>query len=95
MKKLLNCPKTLIAVVLVLITVLANRKTINGATEKAITKLLFDDNYAQKWNFVPGSIDRGDSLKVVKGNEELNIKLCGIAAPEIEQPLGIESRDYL
>lgn len=50
--------------------------------------LLFDDNYAQKWNFVPGSIDRGDTLKVVKGNEELNIKLCGIAAPEIEQPQG-------
>lgn len=36
MKKLLNCPKTLIAVVLVLIAVLANHKTINGATEKAI-----------------------------------------------------------
>jgi endonuclease YncB( thermonuclease family) len=43
----------------------------------------------------PGSIHDGDTLRVVRGTEEKKIRLCGIDAPEIKQPLGIESRDYL
>ena len=95
MKKLFNSPKTLIALVLVFITVLTNRKTINAATEKAIAKLLFDDNYAEQWQIRSGSVVDGDTLKVSKGNEELTVRLCGIDAPQMQQQFGIESRDYL
>jgi endonuclease YncB( thermonuclease family) len=41
------------------------------------------------------SVYDGDSLRLVRGNEELKIRLCGIDSPELDQPLGIESRDYL
>jgi hypothetical protein len=41
------------------------------------------------------SVYDGDTLRLVRGNEELKIRLCGIDSPELDQPLGIESRDYL
>ena len=47
------------------------------------------------WQLKPGSIYDGDTLRVVRGNEEKKIRFCGIDAPEIKQPLGIKSRDYL
>ena len=47
----------------------------------------------EKWQLK--SIYDGDTLHVVRTNEELKIRLCGIDAPEIKQPLGIEARDYL
>ena len=49
----------------------------------------------ERWNLKPGSIYDGDTLRVVKGDEELKIRFCGIDAPEKKQPMGIESRDYL
>ena len=49
----------------------------------------------ERWQLKPGSIYDGDTLRVVRDGEELKIRLCGIDAPEIKQPLGIESRDYL
>jgi endonuclease YncB( thermonuclease family) len=95
MKKLFNSSSLLIGLILVLIGVLANRKAINGTTEKAIASVLFKNNYAQQWQIKPGSIHDGDTLRVVRGQEELKIGLCGIDAPELKMPLGIESRDYL
>ncbi len=47
------------------------------------------------WQLKPNSIYDGDTLRVVRDNEELKIRLCGLDAPEIGQPLGIEARDYL
>ena len=85
----------LIGLILVFVAVLTNRKAINSSTEKAIAKVLPDDNYAGQWRVKPGSIYDGDTLRVVRGNEELKIRFCGIDAPEKKQPLGIESRDYL
>ena len=49
----------------------------------------------EKWNLKPGSVYDGDTLRVVRGNEELKIRFCGIDAPEKGQDLGIEARDYL
>ena len=95
MKKLFNSSGVLIGLILVFIGVMANRKTINNTTQKAISQVLFNDNHAEEWKVKPGSIYDGDTLRVVKGNEELKIRFCGIDAPEIKQPLGIESRDYL
>jgi endonuclease YncB( thermonuclease family) len=47
------------------------------------------------WQVKEGSIYDGDSLRVIRGNEELKIRFCGIDAPEKAQALGTESRDYL
>jgi len=95
MKRLLNSSGLLIGLILVFIGVLANRKTISSSTEKAIANVLFKDNHAEQWQVKPGSVHDGDTLRVVRGDEELKVRLCGIDAPEIRQPLGIESRDYL
>jgi len=50
---------------------------------------------SEVWQIKEGSISDGDTLRVVKGSEELKIRLCGIDAPEKKQELGIASRDYL
>ena len=95
MKRLLNSSGLLIGLILVFIGVLSNRKTINGAIEGAIDRAFFKDNYGSQWRVKPGSIYDGDTLRVVRGDEELKIRFCGIDAPELKQPLGVESRDYL
>ena len=50
---------------------------------------------ATAWRVKPGSIYDGDTLRLISNNQELKIRLCGIDAPELKQPLGIEARDYL
>jgi len=44
---------------------------------------------------VANSIYDGDTFRVRCSGREQKIRLCGIDAPEVKQPLGIESRDYL
>ncbi len=96
LKQLLNSSSLLIGLILVFVAVIAKRETINSSTEKAIAKVIFDDdNDAEKWQVKEGSIYDGDTLRVVRGNEEKKIRFCGIDAPEIKQKLGVESRDYL
>ena len=96
LKQLFNSSGLLIGLTLVLVAVMAKRETINGATSKAIAKIIFnDDNYAEEYTVKEGSIYDGDTLRLIGNNEELKVRLCGIDAPEKEMPLGIESRDYL
>ena len=96
LKQLLNSSSLLIGLTLVLVAVIAKRETINGATSKAISKIIFnDDNYAEEYTVKEGSIYDGDTLRLIGNNEELKVRLCGIDAPEKEMPLGIEARDYL
>ena len=95
MKKLLNSSSLLIGLILVFIAVVTNRKAINSPIERAIINALPDDNYAEQWRVKSGSVYDGDTLRVVRGDEELKIRFCGIDAPELKQPLGVESRDYL
>ena len=47
------------------------------------------------WQVKEGSIYDGDTLRVVRGSEELKIRFCGIDAPEKKMPMGIDSRDHL
>lgn len=94
MKKFFNSSGVLMGLILVFIGVLANRKSINGTTEQTIALLLPENNHAEQWKVKPRSIYDGYTLRVVRGDEELKIKFCGIDAPEIKQPLGIKSRDY-
>ena len=95
MKKLFNSSGLLIGLVLVFIGVIGNRKTINNGIQKAISGVFFKDNHAEAWKVKPGSIYDGDTLRLIDSERELKIRLCGIDAPELKQPLGIESRDYL
>jgi micrococcal nuclease len=44
---------------------------------------------------VPGSVHDGDTLRLRQGDRVTKIRFCGIDAPELAQPLGAESRDYL
>jgi endonuclease YncB( thermonuclease family) len=44
---------------------------------------------------VPGSIHDGDTLQIRQGENVTKVRFCGIDAPELAQPLGVESRDYL
>jgi endonuclease YncB( thermonuclease family) len=44
---------------------------------------------------VKDSIYDGDTFRVKCDGRENKIRLCGIDAPEVKQPLGIESRNYL
>jgi endonuclease YncB( thermonuclease family) len=45
------------------------------------------------WDVI--SVHDGDTIQVKRGNEKLKIRFACIDAPEISQPLGIQSRDYL
>jgi endonuclease YncB( thermonuclease family) len=95
MKKILNNAGLLVGLILVLVAVIGKRETINNSTQKAIAKVIDRENYAEKYTVKEGSIYDGDTLRVVRDNEELKIRLCGIDAPEKNQELGTESRDYL
>ncbi len=48
-----------------------------------------------EWRIVPGSVHDGDTIRVSNSAEELKIRFCGIDAPEIDQPGGVEAREYL
>ena len=45
--------------------------------------------------FVSDSVTSGDRLQVVCDRRELTIDLCGMVAPDMRQPFGIEARDHL
>ena len=48
---------------------------------------------SEQWQVL--SIHDGDTIKVEKDGITEKVRFCGIDAPEISQPLGKESRDYL
>lgn len=50
---------------------------------------------SERWLVVQGSVSDGDTLRIGRNGEQLKIRLCGIDAPEISQPMGEQSRDYL
>lgn len=50
---------------------------------------------SDRCEIVPGSVHDGDTFRANCDGKELKIRLCGVDAPELKQPLGIESRNYL
>jgi micrococcal nuclease len=58
----------------------------SGVSQSAIGELA---------TIVPGSIHDGDTLRIRQGEKVTKVRFCGIDAPELAQPLGVESRDYL
>lgn len=41
------------------------------------------------------NVHDGDTITVKLGWQKVKVRLCGIDAPELSQPLGVQSRDYL
>jgi endonuclease YncB( thermonuclease family) len=41
------------------------------------------------------NVHDGDTITVMQGGQKLKVRLCGIDAPELSQPLGVQSRDNL
>lgn len=54
---------------------------------------------SETWQIIEGSIHDGDTFRASKlangWQSDVGIRLCGIDAPELAQPLGTASRDYL
>lgn len=73
------------------------QSTIQGNTQVLTnTEPKTQSNNNNQYYLVPDTIYDGDTFRVISPqNEEIKIRLCGIDAPEKDQPLGIESRDYL
>ncbi|MBE9168674.1 thermonuclease family protein [Pleurocapsales cyanobacterium LEGE 06147] len=74
---------------------LAAYSHFNNSRERSQSTIEEQQQELEVWKIKPGSIYDGDTLRVQRGTEELKIRFCGIDAPELDQPLGIESRDYL
>ena len=53
------------------------------------------EGQSQHVTLVPGSIHDGDTFRVTHGSRELEVNLCGVVAPEIKQPSGLEARERL
>lgn len=47
------------------------------------------------YQLVPGSIYDGDTLRITDGSQEIKVRLCGVDAPELDMPMGVEARDHL
>ncbi|MEO0738528.1 MAG: thermonuclease family protein [Cyanobacteria bacterium J06649_12] len=66
------------------------------ALDSAVTNMMPGEKHqSQHLWLVPGSIYDGDTLRVTDGHKETKIRICGIDAPEKEQPMGVASRDHL
>ena len=81
----------------VIVAITAAAKWMPTSITDAISSAIPADSMpdSEYYQLVPGSVHDGDTLRVTDGSTEIRIRLCGIDAPELEQPLGIDSRDHL
>ena len=54
-----------------------------------------DFNHGLYYSLAEDSVTNGNSLIITRGTTEMTIDLCGVDAPDLEEPLGIEARDHL
>ncbi len=69
-----------------------------GNTENLIYKKVVgttDTNNFDTCDVVPGSVHDGDTIRVNCSGDVKKIRFACIDAPELAQPMGTESRDYL
>ena len=55
------------------------------------------ENQNRRWYYSleEDGIEDGNSLIITADNTEMRVKLCGINAPDLEEPLGIEAKEHL
>ncbi len=92
MKRLFNRVPLVIGLILISYPYLSDKISFLPQLSLKLPQASLD---ATAWRVKPGSIYDGDTLRLIGNERELKIRLCGIDAPELAQPLGIESRDYL
>ena len=96
MKRLFNHVPLIVASVLIAYPFLADRLADKFSFLPQLSfKPPQTSRDATAWRVKPGSIYDGDTLRLIGGDRELKIRLCGIDAPELKQTLGVEARDYL
>ena len=66
----------------------------NTALSQSAIKPTNTSNF-QTCDVVPGSVHDGDTIRVSCSGETKKIRFACIDAPELAQPMGTESRDYL
>lgn len=71
------------------------RFNIEDVPVNSFTETEDDEITPEVWQVKEGSIYDGDTLRVVRGGEELKIRFCGIDAPEKKMSMGVEARDHL
>ncbi len=81
--------------VLALVGIGAAVKWLPQLQELVADVTLSEPGSGEIYRLVPGSVYDGDTLRVTDGTQEIKIRLCGIDAPEKDQPMGVESRDHL
>ncbi|NEZ54199.1 thermonuclease family protein [Adonisia turfae] len=69
--------------------------TVNAVELVLANAVLREKHLSQHLWLVPGSIYDGDTLRVTDGTTEIKLRLCGVDAPEIVQPMGVAARDHL
>ena len=93
MKKLTNGAALIIGLLLIAYSCTSRTSEISSSqTASPVTSSSLD---FPVWQVKEGSVYDGDTLRVVKGNEEVKVRFACIDAPEAKQEGGIESRDYL
>lgn len=88
MKRLLNAIPLFIALALIAYACTRTASQVPNQTVSTASAL-------EVWQVKPGSVYDGDTLRVVKGNQELKIRFACIDAPEAKQDKGIAARDHL
>ena len=68
------------------------QKRVNEPIKPVMAKPNPEQKY-QAWQL--RSIDDSDRLTVVRNGKEIEVKFCGIKAPEERQELDIKARDYM
>jgi micrococcal nuclease len=49
----------------------------------------------QLWQVIPKFIHDGDTIRVQRGHQQIKVRFACIDAPELKQPMGRQSRDFL
>jgi endonuclease YncB( thermonuclease family) len=95
MKKLLNALPLLIA--LLLLAYSCSRSPSNTTTTNEPLETSNAPKSSETWRVAEtrDAIHDGDTIRLTNGSQELKVRFCGIDAPELKQPMGIASRDYL
>jgi endonuclease YncB( thermonuclease family) len=95
MKRLLNTLPLLIA--LLLLAYSCTRSPSNNTTSNEPLETSNVPKPSEVWRVAEtrDAIHDGDTIRLTNGSEELKVRFCGIDAPELKQPMGIASRDYL